>query len=72
MTNRWSQRVRDPRVWVILAAVGLFFLGSARPARADDGEEYLYIWAGHVNHSIPDFLAVIDFERRITRVRAGD
>ena len=54
---------RDPRVWVILATVGLFALGSARPARADhDDEKYLYIWAGHVDHSIPDFLAVIDFD----------
>ena len=62
MKKRWSRRVRDPRVWVILAAVGLFLPGIARPARADDGEEYLYIWAGHVDHSIPDFLAVIDFD----------
>src|SRR5262245_22464709 len=63
MKKRWSQRARDPRVWVILAAVGLFVLGSARPARAeDDDEKYLYIWAGHVDHSIPDFLAVIDFD----------
>src|SRR5262245_9331061 len=62
MKKRWSQRVRDPRVWVILAAVGLFVLGSARPARADDDEKFLYIWAGHVDHSIPDFLAVIDFD----------
>ena len=44
--------------------MGLFVFGSARPARADhdDGEKYLYIWAGHVDHSIPDFLAVIDFD----------
>src|SRR5262249_55815936 len=68
MKKRWSQRVRDPRVWGILAAVGLFVLGSARPVRADDdhdrdrGEKYLYIWAGHVDHSVPDFLAVIDFD----------
>jgi selenium-binding protein 1 len=26
------------------------------------GEKYLYIWAGHVDHLIPDFLAVIDFD----------
>jgi selenium-binding protein 1 len=63
MKKRWSQRVRDPRVWVILAAVGLCVLGSVRQARADDHDEkYLYIWAGHVDHSIPDFLAVIDFD----------
>jgi selenium-binding protein 1 len=38
-------------------------MGSAGFARADDtGEQYLYIWAGHVDHSIPDFLAVIDFD----------
>ena len=64
MTKPSSRRVRDPRVWVVLAALGLFVFGSARPARADDdeGEKYLYIWAGHVDHSIPDFLAVIDFD----------
>jgi 56kDa selenium binding protein (SBP56) len=62
MTKRWCRRVRDPRVWFILAAVGLLFLGSARPARADGGGQYLYIWAGHVDHSIRDFLAVIDFD----------
>jgi len=64
MKKRLSQSVRDPSVWAVLVAVGLFVFGSARPARADDeeSEKYLYIWAGHVDHSIPDFLAVIDFD----------
>jgi selenium-binding protein 1 len=42
---------------------------GAGPTRAGDddhdrdrGEKYLYIWAGHVDHSVPDFLAVIDFD----------
>jgi selenium-binding protein 1 len=44
----------------------LALLGTA-PARADDrggdgGEKFLYIWAGHVDHSVADFLAVIDFD----------
>ena len=64
MKKQLSRSVRDPSVWAILVTVGLFVFGSARPARADDddGEKYLYIWAGHVDHSIPDFLAVIDFD----------
>jgi selenium-binding protein 1 len=40
--------------------------GSVRADDADhgdgDGDKYLYIWSGHVDHSIPDFLAVIDFD----------
>ena len=28
----------------------------------DDDAKYLYIWAGHANHRIADFLAVIDFD----------
>ena len=64
MKKQLSRSVRVPSVWAILVTVGLFVFGSARPARADDddGEKYLYIWAGHVDHSIPDFLAVIDFD----------
>jgi selenium-binding protein 1 len=45
--------------------VALLTHGPAGFARADgfdrDGQ-YLYIWAGYVDHSIPDFLAVIDFD----------
>ena len=64
MKKQLSRSVWDPSVWAILVTVGLFVFGSARPARADDddGEKSLYIWAGHVDHSIPDFLAVIDFD----------
>jgi selenium-binding protein 1 len=52
-----------------VAVVALLMHGPAGFARAegsghDDGDtgKYLYIWAGHVDHSIPDFLAVIDFD----------
>jgi selenium-binding protein 1 len=51
------------------AVVALLMHGPAGFARADgsdhddgDAGKYLYIWAGHVDHSIPDFLAVIDFD----------
>jgi selenium-binding protein 1 len=51
------------------AVVALLMHGPAGFARADgphhddgDAEKYLYIWAGHVDHSIRDFLAVIDFD----------
>jgi hypothetical protein len=64
MKKQFSRCIWDPSVWAILVTVGLFVFGPGRPARADDddGEKYLYIWAGHVDHSIPDFLAVIDFD----------
>jgi selenium-binding protein 1 len=49
--------------------MALLALGPAGLARADDddhdrddAERYLYVWAGHVNHAVPDFLAVIDFD----------
>jgi selenium-binding protein 1 len=47
--------------WLVLVPVGLAWAG---PGDHDDGDsdKYLYIWAGHVDHSIPDFLAVIDFD----------
>ena len=59
-----SQFVRGLGVWAVLVAVGLLVLVPARPARAndDDDEKLLYIWAGHVDHSVRDFLAVIDFD----------
>jgi selenium-binding protein 1 len=62
MVKRWFQRPSDPRVRVILAAGWLFVLGARQPAQAHGDERFLYIWAGHVDHSIPDFLAVIDFD----------
>src|SRR5262249_35679764 len=47
--------------------VDLLMSGTDGVARADGpghdgGGKYLYIWAGHIDHSIPDFLAVIDFD----------
>jgi len=55
-----------------MAVMALLVLGSTGLARAgfddhddDDGDDdgrYLYVWAGHVDHSIPDFLAVINFD----------
>jgi selenium-binding protein 1 len=48
--------------------MAMLALGTAGLVRADDddhdrddAEKYLYVWAGHVNHTVPDFLAVIDF-----------
>ena len=54
---------------LVLVTAALPFVGL----RADAGEpaaarghgsdaRYLYVWAGHVDHSIADFLAVIDFD----------
>jgi selenium-binding protein 1 len=49
--------------------VALLLHGPVGSVRADDADhddgdvgKYLYIWSGHVDHSIPDFLAVIDFD----------
>jgi selenium-binding protein 1 len=51
------------------AAGALLALGSAGLAQAgdddhgdDDDGKYLYVWAGHVDHTVRDFLAVIDFD----------
>ena len=58
MKSLWSWRVSDPRVWAFLAVVGLFVFGATRPAQShdndnddDESDKYLYIWAGHVDHS---------------------
>ena len=66
MKKQLSRSIGDPSVWAILVTVGLFVFGSARPARADDddGEKYLYIWAGHVDHSIPMAARVQRRQRR--------
>jgi selenium-binding protein 1 len=62
-TKGWS----GSRVWPVCVGAVIALLGGAL-ARADgrhgdEGEEkYLYIWAGHVDHNVPDFLAVIDFD----------
>ena len=45
--------------------LALFVLGWTHLVRAehdDDAAKYLYVWAGHVDHAIADFLAVIDFD----------
>src|SRR5215831_10689579 len=63
--TRWTCRACG---LTAVAVMALLMHGTAGVARADgpdhDGTvgKYLYIWAGHVDHSIPDFLAVIDFE----------
>jgi selenium-binding protein 1 len=55
------------RTWALTVAA-LLTLGPVPIVRGDDehGDDddakYLYIWAGHVDHKIPDFLAVIDFD----------
>jgi selenium-binding protein 1 len=61
-TIRWS----GGRGWLLYLGLIVAMLGNG-PARADDDgrereEKYLYIWAGHVDHSVADFLAVIDFD----------
>ncbi|QEH34966.1 56kDa selenium binding protein (SBP56) [Aquisphaera giovannonii] len=62
MTRRRSGPVRRASVLAILFASGLLALASAPAARAHDEGSFLYIWAGHVDHSVPDFLAVVDFD----------
>jgi hypothetical protein len=54
---------------IAIAVVAFLTHGMAGFARADgpfheDGgsEKYLYIWAGHVDHIVSDFLVVIDFD----------
>ncbi|WP_165069430.1 selenium-binding protein SBP56-related protein [Paludisphaera rhizosphaerae] len=59
MSRRRPVFVTDPRLWIILAVLGLL-LGSSPSALG--AAKYLYIWAGHVDHSSPDFFAVIDFD----------
>ena len=60
-----SRRTAASKNCVVVFVLALLVLGQTPPARAqhaDDGAKYLYIWAGHVNHAIADFLAVIDFD----------
>src|SRR3954452_22080970 len=54
---------------LVLATAALPLAGlraaAAEPAAGHgqgSGSRYLYIWAGHVDHAIADFLAVIDFD----------
>ncbi len=48
----------------VLSTVGIE--ANAGEAAGEHGQgsdaQYLYIWAGHVNHAVADFLAVIDFD----------
>jgi DNA-binding beta-propeller fold protein YncE len=53
----------------VLATAALPFAGLSAAAGEPAGEHgqgsnsrYLYVWAGHADHTIPDFLAVIDFD----------
>src|SRR3954469_15978940 len=69
MRARRSRMGRRSIGWALTAAFAGIALAWAEPARADDddhgrdkAEKYLYVWAGHRDHSIPDFLAVIDFD----------
>ena len=66
METRWSRCARRAGGWAVPVVLALSWLGAPAVAREghddDDAEKYLYIWAGHVDHSVPDFLAVIDFD----------
>ncbi len=65
MNSGWSRWIVLRSAWGIVFVLALLFLGQGQPVRAqhaDASARYLYIWAGHVNHRIADFLAVIDFD----------
>jgi selenium-binding protein 1 len=48
----------------VVAALVLLTAGAgfANEHHGGDEAKYLYVWAGHVNHEVPDFLAVVDFD----------
>jgi len=49
----------------LVFVLALLIFGQSRTVRAEHGRpgaSYLYIWAGHVDHEVADFLAVIDFD----------
>ena len=59
--DRWGH-VRFLKALVAALVLLTAGAGLADDHQGDDEEKYLYIWAGHVDHSIPDFLAVVDFD----------
>src|SRR5262249_40926195 len=62
--DRWGH-VRFLNALEALVAALVLLAARAGPAAdhwSGDEEKYLYIWAGHVTHDIPDFLAVVDFD----------
>src|SRR5258707_2849877 len=65
MKTSLSRCIAERRAWVVVFVLALLVLGQTRLVRAehdDDDAKYLYVWAGHVDHAIADFLAVIDFD----------
>ena len=65
MKVSWSRYIAARGRCGVVFVLVLLVLGQARPIRAqhdEDNAQYLYIWAGHANHNIADFLAVIDFD----------
>src|SRR4051812_33843413 len=65
MKTWWSRCTAERRTWGVVFVLALLVLGQTRLVRADhdnNNAKYLYIWAGHLNHAIADFLAVIDFD----------
>lgn len=65
MKRWWSRCIAGRSGGGVLFVLALLVLGQARPVRAEHGyggAKYLYVWAGHVDHEIADFLAVIDFD----------
>lgn len=62
----WSRSIVERSGRGVVFVLALLVLGQARPVRAEHhgygDAKYLYVWAGHVNHEIADFLAVIDFD----------
>ena len=62
--------MRTALFWPLVLATAALPLVGLRAAAGEQGAEhgqssssrFLYIWAGHVDHAIADFLAVIDFD----------
>src|SRR3954469_18353545 len=65
MKTWWPRCIAERDACGVVFVLALLVLGQTRPVRAahdHDGAKYLYVWAGHVDHAIADFLAVIDFD----------
>jgi selenium-binding protein 1 len=62
----WSRSLAERSGCGVVFVLALLIFGPTRlaPAGQDGGSaKYLYVWAGHVNHAIADFVAVIDFDK---------